>query len=108
MVTKIDSMDRAALAKAVLEGVDIDFPGRSKWEQKLYAAKLVYVSEGHELIQRAKQFTASAKSLQGNKNPDDPRVKNLTMKFEEIVRDGVRADASLQPHRLERRRLPGE
>lgn len=105
MVNKIDSMDRAALAKAVLEGVDIDFPGRSKWEQKLYAAKLVYVSEGHELIQRAKQFTASAKSLQGNKNPDDPRVKNLTMKFEEIVRDGVRADASFQAVILEGRDL---
>src|ERR1700704_1376613 len=46
LVNKIDSMDRATLMKAILEGVDFNFPGRSQWEQKMYAAKLAYVSQG--------------------------------------------------------------
>jgi hypothetical protein len=108
MVNKIDSLDRAALSKVALEGVDVNFPGRNTWEQKLYAAKLVYVSEGRELIERAKQFAASAQGLQGNKNSEDPRVKNLAIKFEEIVRDGIRADASFQAVILEGRDLASQ
>jgi hypothetical protein len=62
MLSKIDSLDRATLAKAVLEGVDSNFPGRSQWEQKMYAAKLVYVAQGRELMQKAKQLQASAQT----------------------------------------------
>jgi hypothetical protein len=108
MLNKIDSLDRAALAKAVLEGADSDFPGRSKWEQKMYAAKLVYVSQGRDLIQKMKQLTGSAQSLQGSKNSDDARVKDLTNRLKEIVRDGVRADATFQAVILEGRDLASQ
>src|SRR6267378_1704884 len=108
LVNKIDSMDRATLMKAVLEGVDLNFPGRSQWEQKMYAAKLAYVSQGRDLIQRAKQLSASAQSLQGNKNPDDPRVKDLTNKLKELVQNGTRADAAFQAVILEGRDLAGQ
>src|SRR6266566_646326 len=108
LVNKIDSMDRATLMKAVLEGVDFNFPGRSQWEQKMYAAKLAYVSQGRDLIQKAKQLSASAQSLQGNKNPDDPRVKDLTNKLKELVQNGTRADAAFQAVILEGRDLAGQ
>jgi len=108
LVNKIDSMDRATLMKAVLEGVDLNFPGRSQWEQKMYAAKLAYVSQGRDLIQRAKQLSVSAQSLQGNKNPDDTRVKDLTNKLKELVQNGTRADAAFQAVILEGRDLAGQ
>jgi hypothetical protein len=108
LVNKIDSMDRATLVKAVLEGVDSNFPGRSQWEQKMYAAKLAYVSQGRDLIQKAKQLSASAQSLQGNKNPDDPRVKDLTNKLKELVQNGTRADAAFQAVILEGRDLASQ
>lgn len=108
LVNKIDSMDRATLVKAVLEGVDSNFPGRSQWEQKLYTAKLAYVSQGRALIQKAKQLSASAQSLQGNKNPDDPRVKDLTSKLKELIENGSRADAAFQAVILEGRDLAGQ
>jgi hypothetical protein len=108
MLSKIDSLDRATLAKAVLEGVDSNFPGRGQWEQKLYAAKLVYVAQGRELMQKAKQMQASAQSLQGSKDPNDPRVKDLTNRLKELVRDGVRADATFQAVILEGRDLASQ
>jgi hypothetical protein len=108
MLSKIDSLDRATLAKAVLEGVDSNFPGRSQWEQKMYAAKLVYVAQGRELMQKAKQLQASAQSLQGGRDPNDPRVKDLTNRLKELVRDGVRADATFQAVILEGRDLASQ
>jgi hypothetical protein len=108
LVNKIDSMDRATLVKAVLEGVDSNFPGRSQWEQKMYAAKLAYVLQGRDLIQKAMQLSASAQSLQGNKNPDDPRIKDLTNKLKELVQNGTRADAAFQAVILEGRDLASQ
>ena len=108
MLSKIDSLDRATLAKAVLEGVDSNFPGRSQWEQKMYAAKLVYVAQGRELMQKAKQLQASAQTLQGGRDPNDPRVKDLTNRLKELVRDGVRADATFQAVILEGRDLASQ
>src|ERR1700730_7846755 len=108
MPSKIDSLDRAALAKAVLEGVDSNFPGRSQWEQKMYAAKLVYVAQGRDLMQKVKQLQATAQSLQGSRNPDDPRAKDLINKLKELVRDGVRADAAFQAMILEGRDLASQ
>jgi hypothetical protein len=104
-VNKIDSMDRATLLKSVLEGVDTNFPGRSQWEQKMYAAKLEYVSQGRELIQKMKQLMASAQSLQGTRDPDDPRVKDLMNRAKDLVRDGTHADAAFQAVILEGRDL---
>jgi hypothetical protein len=108
LMNLIDSLDRDTLVKNVLKGVDFDFPGRSKWEEKLYAAKLVYASQGHELVQKAKQILASADDLKGNPDPNDPRVKDLGNKLKELVRDGVRADADFQAVMMEGRDLASQ
>jgi len=50
----------------------------------MYAAKLAYVSQGRDLIQKGNNCRHQRKSLQGNKNPDDPRVKDLTNKLKEL------------------------
>lgn len=99
---KLDSMDRATLAKAALLDKDVDFPNRRSWEEKLYAAKGQYVSRGKELFQQMRQCLTELQSLQnaqtgqGKINPNDPRAKELLRKIEEIIQEGVRADREYQ------------
>jgi hypothetical protein len=107
-MNQIDSLDRASLVKNVLQGANSDFPGRAKWEERLYAAKLDYVSQGHSLVQRGKQLLASSDSLHGNRDPNDPRVKELDEQLKDLVRDAVRADATFQAVMLEGRDLAGQ
>ncbi len=104
-MNQIDSQDRATLVKTILQGVDSDFPGRSKWEERLYAAKQVYVSQGRDIAQRGRQILAATDSLQGNHDPNDPRVKQVNEQLKDLVRDGVRADAAFQAVILEGRDL---
>src|ERR1700722_18024395 len=107
-MNQIDSLDRASLVKNVLQGASSDFPGRAKWEERLYAAKLDYVSQGHSLVQRGKQLLASSDSLHGNRDPHHPRVKELDEQLKDLVRDAVRADATFQAVMLEGRDLAGQ
>ena len=39
LLGQVESMDRATLVRSVLNGKDTDFPGRDKWEERLFAAK---------------------------------------------------------------------
>jgi hypothetical protein len=93
---KLDSIDRATLAKNVLEGANFDFPGRSKWEEKLFAAKQVFVAQGRDLIRRAGEINAAAKSAQDVHDPNDPRVKDLSNRLKQLMEDGVRIGGTFQ------------
>lgn len=108
MLNAVDSLDRATLAKNVLQDLNIDFPGRSKWEERLVAAKQAYVSQGRVLLQKAKQLDAEAQSLQGNQNPNDPRLKDLTAHLQQIVQDATRTGAAFQAVMLEGRDLASQ
>jgi hypothetical protein len=93
-LTKLDSLDRPTLVRVVLQGVDTDFPGRSKWEERLFAAKQVYVSHGRELLQKMKQLAATAQGMPGNLSPDDPAAQDLTNRLKEIAQDSTRTGAA--------------
>jgi hypothetical protein len=108
ILTKLDSMDRATLAKFFLEDADHDFPGRANWERDLFAAKQVYVSRGREVIRESKQLMAEAQSMQGNPNPNDPRMKELQSRFKEIIQDSVRTGAAFQAVALEGKNLANQ
>ena len=60
VMNQMDSLDRSALAKVALEGVDRNFPGRSAWEQRLFEAKQTYVSQGRDFVRKTRQMQASA------------------------------------------------
>jgi hypothetical protein len=107
LMKQLDSLDRASLVKSALQGSDYNFPGRAKWEERLYAAKVAYSEQGHDILRRAKDIVASAESIQGSHDPNDPRVKELGNRLQELVRDGVRADAAFQAVILEGRDLAG-
>jgi hypothetical protein len=56
-------MDKTTLARFALEGRDVDFPERSDWENKLYAAKQYYVSHGRDLVRETREFVANIQEL---------------------------------------------
>ena len=91
---KLESLDRATLAKAILLDNDVDFPNRRVWEDKLYAAKEHYVSHEGDLITEMKQIVAQVQSLQsqGKLDPKDPRAQQMKSRLVEIVQDAVRTE----------------
>jgi hypothetical protein len=91
---KLESLDRATLAKAILLDNDVDFPSRGAWEDKLYAAKEHYVSHEGELIAEMKQILAQLQSWrsQGKLDPKDPRAQQMKSRLVEIVQDAVRTE----------------
>jgi hypothetical protein len=105
---QVESMDRATLVRSVLNGKDADFPGRSKWEERLFAARETYVVQCRELIQKARQIVATADSLKGSQDPNDPRAKEMTARLQSLMKDGVRTDAALQAVIIEGRDLSGQ
>jgi hypothetical protein len=105
---QVESLDRATLVRNALNGKDVDFPGRAKWEERLIAAKQAYVTQSRELVQKARQIVASADSLKGDKDPNDPRVKELGAKLQSLIRDAVQTDSGLQAVMIEGRDLAAQ
>jgi hypothetical protein len=94
---KLEGLDRATLAKAVLMENDVQFPNRQAWESRLYAAKEHYVSHGFELITEIRQIMAqlqSMKDAQGGAklSPNDPHVQQMKQRLQDIVQDAVRTE----------------
>ena len=96
-LNKLDTLDRATLAKAVLMDNDRDFPNRRNWEDRLYSQKQHYVSHERELIVEVKKTVAqveSWKASQGGQklDPNDPRVQQLKSRVVEIIQDALRSE----------------
>jgi hypothetical protein len=110
LLNYIESLDRATLVHNSLSGRDVDFPGRAKWEDRLVAARQVYVAQGRDMIQKAKEIIASADSLKGvaAQDPNDPRVKEMGVKLQVLIRDAVRTDSSFQAVMMEGRDLAAQ
>jgi hypothetical protein len=92
----LDSLDRATLATTVLEGNSANFAGRAQWEERLFAAKQSFVSQGRALLQTAKQLEASAGSMKDIQDPNDPRVKSFAAKLEQLVQENQQNSAAFQ------------
>ncbi len=106
IVKKIDTIDRSTLVKLALQGAKPDFPGHEQWEDRLIAAKETYVSQGLDLIQRARDLLESAQALKGtNAKSDDPRVQDLANNLKALVRESVQCDAAFQAVVLQGRDL---
>jgi hypothetical protein len=104
-LNQVDSLDRAALVRNVLNGKDVDFPGRAKGEERLFAAKQAYVAQARELVQKTRQIIASADSLKGTQDPNDPRVKEMSARLQALMRDAVQTESGLQAVMMEGRDL---
>jgi hypothetical protein len=89
-LNKLDTLDRATLAKAVLMDQDVAFPNRRNWVDRLYSEKQHYVSHERELIVEVKKTAGqveSWKASQGGQKLDhnDPRLQQLRSRVAEII-----------------------
>jgi hypothetical protein len=107
LINKIAALSRTELVQGALQGMDVDFPGRKEWEQRMVSAQQTYVARGRELLQRAEQIQASAESLKGIQDPNDRRVRDFTNRMKALVQDGTSLDAAFQAVILEGRDLAG-
>ncbi len=107
-LNRVQSLDRAELVRSVLNGNTADFPGRAQWENRLVAAKNAYVSQGRDLVQKARQIIASADGLKGNPDPNDPRVKEMSAKLQSLFQEAVKTNAGLQAVIIEGRDLSAQ
>jgi hypothetical protein len=96
VVDQLDSLDRAALVSNALGGNASDFPGRAKWEEKLFAAKQTFVSQIRVQLQKARQLVAEAGGMKGVQDPNDPRMKSLSVKVQQLAQDSVQYSAAFQ------------
>jgi hypothetical protein len=108
VLNKLDSLDRTTLVRNVLKDKDVDFPGRQRWEEKLFAAKQEYVAQGRELVQKAREIINSAEGLKGSQDPNDPRIKELSARLESLIHDAVQMDSSFQAVMIEGRDLAAQ
>jgi hypothetical protein len=96
MLDQLDATDRATLVRNVLDGNEANFPGRASWEEHLFAAKQAYVSQGRALLLRISQIQASAEQLKGVQDPNDPRVKDMKAKLQQLVQAAQQIGSAFQ------------
>jgi hypothetical protein len=104
----LDSLDRAALVAEVLQGNSANFPGRAQWEGKMFSAKQTFVSQLRVLIQAAGQIEGSARSLKGVQDPNDPRVKALNLKLQQLMQATIQDTATFEAVAEEGKDLAGQ
>jgi len=96
VVDQLDSLDRATLVSNALGGNDTNFPGRAKWEEKLFAAKQTFVSQNRALLQKARQLEAAAGGMKDVQDPNDPRAKSVSAKVQQLVQESQQNSAAFQ------------
>jgi hypothetical protein len=96
MLDQLDTLDRATLVSNVLEGNTSNFPGRAKWEEKLFAAKQTFVAQSRDILQKARQLQAAAEGMKDVQDPNDPRAKILTARLQPLIQESQQASAAFQ------------
>jgi hypothetical protein len=96
VINQMDPLDRAALAKFVLEGVDKNFPGRPAWEEKLFAAKQVYVTQGRDFVRKARAMVASAEPAKDGQGANDSGAKDQSDRMQSVIQYGAHIEAVFQ------------
>jgi hypothetical protein len=86
-------MDRTTLAKVVLEGNNVDFPGRAAWEERLYTAKQQYVAHSRQLIGQMKELMAGAQAAQNGANADP---QDLMSRAQRLLADATSTENSFK------------
>jgi len=96
MLDQIASMDRSTLVKNVLGGPPLNSPGLAKWEDDLFAAKQTFVSQSRDALRKERQLQESVEDMKGGPDPNDPRVKTIVAKLQDIMQETQEANAAFQ------------
>lgn len=87
---KLAPLDRASLAHVVLEGNDVDFPGRRAWEDKVFVAKERYVARSRRLLDEMKEVMTNAQSMRNGNGgeavgTDNPGAQQLLGRAQQLL-----------------------
>jgi capsule polysaccharide export protein KpsE/RkpR len=85
-----------------------NFPGRAKWEEKLFAAKQNFVAQGRVQLDTATQLAAEAEKMKDVNDPNDPRLKNLAARVQQLERVSQQSSAAFQAVIEEGKDLAGQ
>jgi hypothetical protein len=96
MLDQLDTLDRGTLVSNVLGGNTSNFPGRAKWEEKLFAAKQTFVAQSRDILQKSRQLQAAAEGMKDVQDPNDPRAKILTARLQSLIQESQQASAAFQ------------
>ena len=108
-VSQVAALDKATLVQNALgDKKDVNFAGRARWEERLFAAKETYVTQVRAVIDKARQIVSSADSIKGTQDPNDPRIKEMGAKLETLIRDAVQTDSGFQAVIMEGRDLASQ
>jgi len=108
-VSQVAALDKATLVQGALgDKKDVNFPGRARWEDRLFAAKETYVTQVRAVIDKARQIVSSAEGMKGTQDPNDPRIKEMGAKLETLIRDAVQTDSGFQAVIMEGRDLASQ
>jgi hypothetical protein len=108
LLGQLDSLDRATLARNVLQGNEANFPGRSAWEEKLFAAKQLFVAQEREILTKANQFAAASNGIPDMQNSSDPRAKALSDQLDRLMQEAQQSSAAFQAVVAEGKDLAGQ
>jgi hypothetical protein len=94
-------LDRASLARVVLEGNDVDFPGRRAWEERLYVAKETYVAQSRQLVDEMKSVMESAQSFKDSDGAakggaDSPQAQQLVARTQRLLQQAQATEANFK------------
>jgi hypothetical protein len=96
LLNELGSLDRATLAKNVLQGNDADFPDRDKWEDTLFEAKQAFVAQERAIMNAADKLEASSKAGTGIPNSNDPRAQSLNNDLQQLTQEAQQSSAAFQ------------
>ena len=94
---KLAPLDRSLLAHVVLEGNDVDFPGRRAWEEKMFIAKEHYVAHSRQLLDEMKDLMQNAQAMQGGSaKADGPQAQGLLSRAQSLLSDAQSTEAAFK------------
>jgi ElaB/YqjD/DUF883 family membrane-anchored ribosome-binding protein len=81
----------------VLEGNDVDFPGRRVWEEKMFIAKEHYVAHSRQLLDEMKDLMQNAQAMQGGSaTADGPQAQGLLSRAQSLLSDAQSTEAAFK------------
>jgi hypothetical protein len=95
-VDELNSLSRDELANSALEGDTRNFPGRAQWEDKLFAAKQTFVAQDREVLKEITQIETAAEGMKNVDDANDPRVKLMNAKLQQLVQQTQQYSAAFQ------------
>jgi hypothetical protein len=95
---QLEPLNKPELVNLVLQGNTSDFPNRAQWEDKLFAAKTIYIQRSRQLVAATQEMLADIADLQkqGQLQASDPRVQALAKKGKQLTQLAARTESDFQ------------